>query len=345
MERRIREIEQRMDLYDGRNNSMRTTAEASSMMYITSHDRSNLNDHSQSQMQHFTGPSGALHIGSGALDVEKTVVSPAESGRKVGSFREQLQNHINQKRIDAMQDGDGEEDFDQEPRPLVADANSRNESQTLGMPRHSLPAVSQDLEGSLAVKKKLRQHLIVQGFYNKKADYKALASTLIGKPKKSAVGLLDMKRQIVQKYENDDVCGTSKFSPRIKKAARIAPLDESITNLTIQKIQKIAERSTPRRAELASGILNALRANMTPSSTNKFMLHNSANFYHPHQSPPVIASPFLHQPSGALDGSQMDLLAHTEHPSLLQTAQRGMATSNETFGEVYETTASPFDNQ
>ena len=193
-----------------------------------------------------------------------------------------------------MHDRDDEEDFDNEPRPLVPECESRNVlSQTMAQPRHSVPTLSHDLEGSLAVKKKLRQHLIVQGFYLQKADYKALATSLIGKPekKKSGVGLVNPKRQIVRKYENDDVCGTSKFSPRIKRAARIAPLDESITNLTLRKIQKIADRSTPRRAELASSILQALRTNMTPSSTNKFM-HHSSNFFNP--SPPVIASPFLH---------------------------------------------------
>ena len=71
-------------------------------------------------------------------------------------------------------------------------------------------------------------------------------------------------------------------------------------------------------------------------------MHNASNFFNP--SPPVVASPFLHQPSGpALDSASGDLHPRHDRPSAYLSANRGMQTSNETFGEVFEDGAAPYE--
>lgn len=105
--------------------------------------------------------------------------------------------HAAQKKHDALRErDDGDDDFDHEPTALQPDATSRNAGPSAfgAQPRHSVPTLARDLDGSLAVKKRLRKHLIVQGYYNEKPNYKALASQLVGKSKRSAVGLLDKNK-------------------------------------------------------------------------------------------------------------------------------------------------------
>ena len=54
---------------------------------------------------------------------------------------------------------------------------------------------------TLSIQKRLREHLIVQKYYDKSPDYRRLAKEILEGRKKSAVGLLDKNKEIVKKYD------------------------------------------------------------------------------------------------------------------------------------------------
>ena len=63
---------------------------------------------------------------------------------------------------------------------------------------------------TLSIQKRLREHLIIQKYYDKSPDYRQLAKEILQGKKKSAVGLLDKNKDIGKKYDTASYLKTMK---------------------------------------------------------------------------------------------------------------------------------------